>query len=52
MKWSDIFKNWDAIRATSRCLHCRGSGVAPGDGRTECGFCEKSLDGRVREGVK
>lgn len=25
---------------TSECLHCDGSGKAPGDGRTECGFCE------------
>lgn len=34
-----IFKNWDKIVATPDCLHCGGSGEAPGDGRTECGFC-------------
>lgn len=34
-------KGWDKIRPTSECLHCDGSGDAPGDGRTECGFCER-----------
>lgn len=34
------FPDWDAIRDTPNCLHCHGTGIAPGDGRTECGFCE------------
>lgn len=28
------------IPTPPKCLHCRGSGLAPGDGRTECGFCD------------
>lgn len=35
------FRNWDKIRPTSECRHCLGTGVAPGDGNTECGFCVK-----------
>lgn len=30
---------WDALRQTENCLHCHGTGIAPGDGKTECGFC-------------
>ncbi len=33
-------KNWDVTKKTSECLHCHGTGLAPGDGRTECGFCD------------
>lgn len=33
-------KGWDDVRPTSKCHHCKGSGTAPGDGATECGFCE------------
>lgn len=33
-------RGWDEVKLTSECLHCNGSGKAPGDGRTECGFCE------------
>lgn len=33
-------KNWDVVRSTPECEFCHGSGVAPGDGKTECGFCE------------
>lgn len=33
-------KNWDAIVPTSECRHCEGTGIAPGDGTTDCGFCE------------
>lgn len=41
MTLPSIFRDWDAIRPTSECLHCKGSGIAPGDGRTECGFCDE-----------
>lgn len=33
-------KDWDRVRPTSECLHCSRTGIAPGDGKTECGFCE------------
>ncbi len=23
------------------CPYCEGTGLAPGDGRTKCGFCDK-----------
>jgi hypothetical protein len=36
---ADIFYRWDAIVPTKDCQHCRGSGIAPSDGNTECGFC-------------
>lgn len=32
-------KGWDAIVPTSECRHCEGTGIAPGDGTTDCGFC-------------
>ena len=32
-------KGWDDVKPTSACLHCQGTNRAPGDGRTECGFC-------------
>lgn len=35
-----LFDGWDRLRPTSQCRHCHGTGRAPGDGRTECGFCE------------
>lgn len=38
--------NWDRIRETKDCPHCQGTGIAPGDGRTKCGFCVDKLDGR------
>lgn len=31
---------WDSVRPTECCRHCNGTGRAPGDGRTACGFCE------------
>lgn len=33
-------RGWDDVRPTTECLHCDGTGLAPGDGQTECGFCE------------
>lgn len=33
-------RGWDDVRPTNECLHCHGSGRAPGDGKTLCGFCE------------
>lgn len=33
---------WDDVKPTSECLHCRGTGRAPGNGRTECGFCDNN----------
>ncbi len=39
-KYND-FRNWDKIRPTSECRHCLGTGRAPSDGTTECGFCIK-----------
>lgn len=33
-------RGWDEIRPTAECVHCNGTGLAPGDGTTECGFCE------------
>lgn len=47
----DLFgwwSNWDAVRPTSECVHCDGTGVAPGDGSTECGFCDESEYDPVR----
>lgn len=38
------FTDWDAIRPTSDCPFCHGTGIAPGDGRTKCGFCDHLLD--------
>lgn len=35
------FRNWDKIRPTSECRYCLGTGLAPGNGQTECGFCSK-----------
>lgn len=35
-----MLEHWDDVRLTSECLHCRGTGRAPGDGSTSCGFCE------------
>lgn len=32
--------NYDALRNPQDCLHCHGTTRAPGDGRTECGFCD------------
>lgn len=37
-----LFAGWDDVRPTSECPHCHGTGLAPGDGQTECGFCETS----------
>lgn len=38
---SHLPKDWDAIRPTKDCLHCKGTGRAPSaDGRTACGFCK------------
>lgn len=38
-EYRQMFRDWDKPRPTSECLHCHGSGIAPGDGETECGFC-------------
>lgn len=38
--YSRFLRDWDKTRKTTDCLHCHGTGKAPGDGRTECGFCE------------
>ena len=35
-----MLEHWDDVRLTSECLHCKGTGRAPGDGDTACGFCE------------
>lgn len=35
-----LFADWDKPRNTSECPHCDGTGLAPGDGRTSCGFCD------------
>ncbi len=37
---SRLFGGWDDIVPTAECLHCGGTGQAPGEGHTECGFCE------------
>jgi hypothetical protein len=34
-----LFDGWDSVHPTAECLHCHGTGLAPGDGTTECGFC-------------
>lgn len=39
-------KGWDDVKPTSKCLHCRGTGQAPGTG-SECGFCEKDLQAEI-----
>lgn len=31
------FGGWDDPRPTSKCLHCKGTGMA--DENNECGFC-------------
>lgn len=36
-----MFRDWDKVKKRLDCLHCNGTGIAPGDGRTECGFCEE-----------
>lgn len=41
---TDLFAGWDEIKPTDKCLHCDGTGKAPGDGRTECGFCTRKED--------
>lgn len=43
-------KGWDDIVPTSACLHCQGTNRAPGDGRTECGFCTPDAEFYVIEG--
>ncbi len=53
-KWQAMFHNWDKIKLTKDCLHCHGTGLAPGDGETECGFCREAryqlrLDGVVMD---
>ena len=35
-----MFDGWDDIVPTSECRHCQGTGLGPGDGKTECGFCQ------------
>lgn len=39
-------RGWDDVRPTNECLHCHGTGLAPGDGRTECGFCSQRKEGQ------
>lgn len=34
-----MFRDWDKVRETKDCPYCHGTGKAPGDGATECGFC-------------
>lgn len=36
-------KGWDRVRPTANCPHCKGTNKAPGDGRTECGFCDPNM---------
>lgn len=38
-------KGWDEVKPTAECFHCEGTGLAPGDGTTECGFCENNERG-------
>jgi ribosomal protein S27AE len=44
-QWREFYRfipqNWDRIWPQNQCPHCHGTGLAPGDGRTECGFCHK-----------
>lgn len=37
--YGKLLEEWDEPTAKHSCLHCKGTGLAPGDGRTECGFC-------------
>ena len=36
---ASLFEGWDDIRKTADCRHSDGTGKAPGDGKTHCGFC-------------
>lgn len=42
--WRQFHRDYDKVVPTSKCLHCDGSGIAPSDGYTECGFCEDDVD--------
>lgn len=35
-----IWDNYDEVKPTPKCVYCHGTGLAPGDGVTECGFCD------------
>lgn len=43
----EMFPDWDDIRDTPDCPHCAGTGIAPGDGATECGFCDDGEANRL-----
>lgn len=43
----ELFPDWDAIRDTPDCPYCAGTGIAPGDGTTECGFCDDAEANRI-----
>lgn len=43
------FGGWDDPRPTKECLMCNGTGIAPGDGETECGFCINDNDEESQE---
>lgn len=42
----NIFTSWDAPRHPDDCFHCHGTELAPGDGRTKCGFCDRKVQRR------
>lgn len=41
----ETLRNWDAPRTTADCPYCHGTGLAPGDGKTKCGFCLDNIRG-------
>ena len=42
--WESWFQRWDDPRPTSKCLHCKGTGMA--DDHNECGFCFSEQEDR------
>lgn len=44
----EMFPDWDMVRDTPDCPYCAGTGLAPGDGQTECGFCYNRNHARLK----
>jgi hypothetical protein len=44
LSWRFIERESKPALAAPLLAFCHGSGRAPGDGRTACGFCEERLD--------
>lgn len=42
------WEHWDDLKDTTDCRHCGGTGSAPGDGKTECGFCYNRNHARLK----